>query len=231
MRSIKQLGLRPVAMTGGILLIHSVMLFQVCAAISGRPDHASDPNSDLSPHGPMEVACEKCHAPSAWRPIRKKPDFDHGKTGYPLRGLHAAVSCEECHVDPVFANVGRNCQDCHADIHRRRNGAQCDLCHKVSGWQVSLKDINAHQDRFPLIGAHAVTDCYSCHRAGAIGQFNRQGLSTECVSCHLRAFERTTSPNHQALGYSTDCQQCHTSMDSWRTGVFPAARRGRTLWK
>jgi len=214
-------------MTAAALLIQVITLFQISAAVPGTPVSGPDSKSDLSPHGPMEVACQKCHVESAWRPIRKKPDFDHGKTGYPLRGLHVAVTCEECHAHPVFADVGRSCQDCHADIHRRKNGAQCDLCHKVSGWQVSLKDINAHQDRFPLIGAHAVADCYSCHRAGAVGQFNRQGLSTECDSCHLRAYQRTTAPNHQALGYSTDCQRCHASIDTWMIVGSTAARKRR----
>jgi len=212
-------------MTGSILIVQAVLLFQMAAAAPTKQDGAADHSSALSPHGPMEVACAKCHTSSAWKPIREKPDFDHSKTGYPLRGLHTAVACQQCHTKPVFADIGRNCEDCHADIHRRRNGAQCDLCHRVSGWQVWVQDINEHQDRFPLIGAHAAADCYSCHKAGAVGQFNRQGLSTECVSCHLKAFQRTASPNHQALGYSTDCQQCHNSMDSWRIGLLPGARR------
>ena len=193
------------------------------AGFSAAQDSAASSSVD-SPHGPMQVACESCHTASAWKPIRSKPDFNHNKTSYPLRGLHSGVSCEECHVNPVFANVGSNCQDCHADIHRRRNGAQCDMCHRVSGWQVLIQSINEHQDRFPLIGAHAAVDCYSCHKAGAIGEFNRQGLSTECVSCHLKAFQKATAPNHQALGYSTDCLQCHTSMDGWATALFPRVK-------
>ena len=196
-----------------LLLVHTILLLQVGAASSGAAAAGSEPSG--SPHGPMQAACETCHTASAWKPLRKKPDFDHNKTGYPLRGLHSTVACEECHSQPIFANVGRNCQDCHADIHRRKNGVQCDMCHRVSGWQVSVHSINEHQDRFPLIGAHAVADCYSCHTAGAIGKFNRQGLSTECVSCHLSAFQKATSPNHQAMGLSTECQECHTSMDSW----------------
>jgi len=167
-----------------------------------------------SPHGVLNIACEKCHSPSAWRPIRSKPEFDHSRTGYPLRGLHTKLACQQCHVNPVFANVGRNCQ---------KNGAQCDLCHRVNGWQVSIHSINEHQDRFPLIGAHAVVDCYSCHKLGAVGEFNRQGLSTACNSCHLTVYQRTTAPNHQALGYSMECLECH-SMDSWMIAAMPHAR-------
>jgi hypothetical protein len=205
--------------------VHAFLLLLMAAAALAQ--EAVVPDSSLSPHEPMQVACAKCHTASAWKPIRNKPDFDHSTTGYPLHGLHVAATCKDCHIDPVFADIGRNCQDCHADIHRRRNGAQCELCHTVGGWQVSLRNINEHQDRFPLIGAHAVADCYSCHRAGAVGEFNRQGLSTECVSCHLKAFQKTTSPNHQAMGFSTDCQQCHASFDSWIIAVSSPARRGR----
>lgn len=209
----------------GMLLAHAMLLLQVAA--TSRAQQAVGSESSASPHGSMQVACESCHTASAWKPIRKKPEFDHNKTGYPLRGLHATVTCDECHAHPVFANVGRNCQDCHADIHRRRNGAQCDLCHRVAGWQVSVHSMNEHQDRFPLIGAHAIADCYSCHTAGAIGKFNRQGLSTECVSCHLAAFQKAMSPNHQAMGFSTDCQQCHASFDSWMTATSVAAMKAR----
>jgi hypothetical protein len=210
----------------GNLLTHVLLAFQMAASLPAKPPvpASADPES---PHGPLKIACEKCHTVSAWRPILAKPDFNHGKTSFPLRGLHTNVPCQECHVNPVFTNVGSNCQDCHADIHRRKNGAQCDLCHRVTGWQVSVHSINEHQDRFPLIGAHAVADCYSCHKAGAVGQFNRQGLSTECVSCHLKAFQKAAVPNHIALGYSTECQECHTSMDSWTIAVLPHAKMRR----
>jgi hypothetical protein len=207
---------------GSLLLAHAFLLFQMASGAPLLPE-AAPAASVRSPHGPLKIACEKCHTASAWRPIRSKPEFDHGKTGYPLRGMHTKVACQECHVNPVFSNVGSNCQDCHADLHRRKNGAQCELCHRVNGWQVSIHSINEHQGRFPLIGAHAAVDCYSCHKAGTVGQFNRQGLSTACDSCHMTAYRKATSPNHHALGYSTQCLECH-NMDSWMTTAFPHAR-------
>jgi hypothetical protein len=207
---------------GSLLLAHAFLLFQMASAAPLLPE--TTPAATVrSPHGELKIACEKCHTASAWRPIRGKPEFDHGKTGYPLRGMHTKVACQECHVNPVFANVGGNCQDCHADLHRRKNGAQCELCHRVNGWEVSIHSINEHQDRFPLIGAHAAVDCYSCHKAGTVGQFNRQGLSTACESCHLPAYQKATSPNHIAQGYSTQCLECH-NMDGWMTGLFPHVR-------
>lgn len=211
------------ALLRNLLLIQMLWLCQL-ASLAWAWQEVVPNASTQNPHGPLNIACEKCHSAAAWRPIRSKPEFDHSKTGYPLRGMHTGVPCQQCHVNPVFSNVGSNCQDCHADLHRRKNGAQCDLCHRVNGWQVSIHNINEHQDRFPLIGAHAITDCYSCHRVGTVGQFNRQGLSTECNSCHMRAYQQAKSPNHQALGYSTNCLECHSSMDSWMTALTPNTR-------
>jgi hypothetical protein len=58
-----------------------------------------------------------------------------------------------------------------------------------------------------------------------VGPFNRQGLSTECGSCHLDDFRKTKSPNHQAQGFSTDCLQCHSIMDNWVTAVRPGMQK------
>jgi hypothetical protein len=199
-------------------LVAVLVAMRVAYAAAGT---ASVVAPNKNPHGPIQMACDNCHTSKGWLPLRDHLEFDHGKTPFPLRGMHTKVPCEECHVDPVFANAGEQCQDCHADIHRRKNSAQCDLCHKVTGWAVSMHNINEHQDRFPLIGAHAVVDCYACHKAGAVGQFNRQALSTECVSCHLKAFNSAKSPNHRAQGFSMDCRECHHSMDSWLIGASP----------
>ena len=180
--------------------------------------------STQNPHGNLNIPCITCHTTSDWKVIQDRIRFNHAQTGFPLRGLHATVACRDCHADLNFANTPGKCQDCHADLHRRKNGAECELCHNTNGWQVSIHNINEHQDRFPLIGAHAVVDCYACHKVGTVGQFNRFGMSTECYSCHARNFEK--APNHLASGYSTDCQECHMSMDSWSIGVsVPGTRR------
>ena len=199
-----------------ILLCASILLsLGVSAAQQVNPAA-----SIRSPHGKLDIPCQNCHTVEGWKPIRTKTEFKHEQTGFQLRGRHSVVGCRDCHSDLNFANTPNKCQDCHADLHRRKNGAECELCHNTNGWQVSIHNINEHQDRFPLIGAHAAVDCYSCHKVGTVGQFNRFGLSTECVSCHLGVYQKTTAPNHRALGYSTECQECHLSMDSWLGAVF-----------
>ena len=177
--------------------------------------------STRSPHGTLNLPCQSCHTSLSWKPIRSAPDFNHEKTAYPLRGMHAKVACAQCHVKLVFTDVATKCADCHADIHRGQMGAKCETCHSVKGWQVSIKDIQQHQNRFPLIGAHATLTCETCHKGAASGQF--VGLSTTCFSCHSAEYAATKNPSHSSIGYPTDCQQCH-SMDSWLGARFDHAK-------
>lgn len=175
-----------------------------------------------SPHGKLKQACEDCHTFTSWKPIRNLPEFDHNRTAFPLRGLHEKVECRLCHTSLDFSNAGTRCADCHADIHRRQFGAQCEQCHTVNGWRVSLSSVRQHWNRFPLLGAHAAAECSQCHRNASAGQF--QGLPTECQSCHLDAFQRTTSPDHKLAGFPTACNTCHASVDSWFGVRFDHAR-------
>lgn len=184
-------------------------------AFTGTTDAQKQPSR--SPHGPLAIPCENCHTNASWAPIRAVPEFNHDSTRYPLRAAHEKVYCAECHLRPVFADVGKNCADCHADIHRRKFGANCSECHTDRGWQVSVQSVRGHMNRFPLIGAHAAVECESCHKSAAVGQF--QGLSTACLSCHLRDFQRATNPSHVAMNFPASCESCHSS-DSWVGAKF-----------
>ena len=184
--------------------------------VSGaRPPQKS--GTTRSPHGPLAIPCENCHTATAWRPIKAVPEFDHNKTKYPLRGMHEKVQCTQCHVKPVFTDVGKNCQDCHDDIHRRQMGTNCAQCHTVQGWNIAVQQVKDHQNRFPLLGAHAAVQCEDCHKSAAVGQF--QGLSTNCISCHQKDLQQTvtaggTVPNHIAAQFPLTCETCH-NFDSW----------------
>ncbi|HTT21516.1 MAG TPA: hypothetical protein VMG82_21485, partial [Candidatus Sulfotelmatobacter sp.] len=183
-------------------------------ALSGfaRSERAQTYEGTHSPHGKLALPCQNCHTSNGWRPIRAVPEFDHSQTRYPLRGMHTAVACSSCHVKMVFSNAGQRCQDCHADIHRRQLGANCEQCHTVRGWQVAVKDVEQHNNRFPLTGAHAAVDCNACHKSGANSKF--QIMSTACDSCHLKDFTSTTNPSHVKAQFSTSCENCHTT-DNW----------------
>ncbi len=171
-----------------------------------------------NPHGTLAQSCENCHTFTTWKPIRNLPEFSHDKTRYPLRGMHANVTCTQCHTKLLFTNVGHTCSDCHADIHRGQMGANCQNCHSVKGWSVSTRQIQQHQNRFPLVGAHAVLECEACHKQAAQGRFT--GLSTDCFTCHAKDF-RTTAFDH--TGFPVTCNSCHR-MDSWFGASFDHAK-------
>jgi hypothetical protein len=194
-----------------------VLLFGVCARGLNQSATGSYSSRSLSPHGSLNIPCQNCHTAEGWKPIRAVPEFNHNQTHYPLRGLHQNVACTQCHVKPVFNNVGTRCQDCHADFHRRQLGANCEQCHSVRGWGVSIKEIQQHNNRFPLTGAHAAVDCDSCHKNAANSRF--QTMSTACFSCHQAEFKQAKAPDHVALGYSTTCEQCHGT-DNWLNAKF-----------
>ncbi len=172
-------------MRGGRTGLAGPLLLAVLATAGSPRLHASA--STHSPHGDLDVPCQNCHTAAAWRPIRAVPEFDHNHTRYPLRGMHQSVTCTQCHVKMVFTDVGQRCQDCHADIHKRQLGANCEQCHTVRGWSVSVQQVQQHNNRFPLTGAHAAVDCDSCHKGAANSQF--QTMSTDCYSCHAAEFK------------------------------------------
>src|SRR5437773_1836304 len=140
--------------------------------------------------------------------------------------MHEGVQCIQCHVKPIFTDVGKNCQDCHADIHQRKMGTDCAQCHSVLGWNNAVQQVKDHQNRFPLFGAHAAVQCEDCHKGAAVGQF--QGLSTACASCHLQDFQKTTNPNHVSAKFATTCDSCHT-FDSWLGAKFDHSTTGFLL--
>ena len=185
-------------------------------AESPRPADVNPHAKVTNPHGQLAIPCQNCHTYTSWKPIRSTPEFNHDHTGYPLRGMHQNVPCVKCHTSLVFKHAGKQCADCHADIHQRQFGANCQSCHSVKGWQVSLQAIRNHQNRFPLVGAHALIDCEECHKGAAVGQF--KGLSTACYSCHQKDFQ-TPVIDHVSSGFPTTCDTCHT-MDTWFGAKF-----------
>ena len=143
--------------------------------------------------------------------------------------MHEKVQCVQCHTRPVFTNVGKNCADCHADIHRRQMGSNCEQCHTVQGWNIAVQQVKDHQNRFPLLGAHAAVQCEQCHKQAATGIF--LGLSTQCDSCHLKDWQNTTNPPHPSAGSafaSSNCQGCH-AFDTWLNANFNHASTGFPL--
>jgi len=207
--------MRTIALANLLSISTALLISSTQSVFAQSPSRAGHTRN---PHGSLKLACERCHATTSWKPIRANPDFNHDEeTRYPLRGMHRAVVCSSCHVRSVFQNVGTKCAECHADVHRRQFGARCEDCHTVRGWQVAVKAVNQHANRFPLLGAHAAVDCEACHQGAASAIF--VGLSTACVSCHLAEYQKTTTIDHRAAGLPITCETCH-GVDRWQGAHF-----------
>ncbi len=136
----------------------------------------------------MPQLCLDCHKEVAWLTRQR-------------RGLHARTatrtdqSCGSCHPE----HAGRDFA-----LIEWPSGAETTFDHQEAGWA--------------LEGAHATTDCSSCHRTafrvGPAAALSPQesspgwvGLETTCASCHV-----DDNPHDTALGSA--CQDCH-DVEAW----------------
>lgn len=152
----------------------------------------------------------------------------------------------------VFHGTSKNCESCHRDAHDRwfaRAGLDevvagetgCARCHTTNVFAEVRKPGFEHGKwtGFVLEGAHARSDCTSCHipsaRADDAGRtFGRvadhfKGPAGRCSTCHADAhrgfFERPEiAANLAASGAGrptspADCAQCHTQESFGETAV------------
>ncbi|MDA3853445.1 MAG: hypothetical protein PF444_04300 [Bacteroidales bacterium] len=151
--------------------------------------------------------------------MAENASFDHDTTSFQLMGEHQNVACEQCHTSLVFDDAPSQCANCHTDIHANTVGQDCDQCHNNSSWIIS-NIIDLHRKtRFPLVGAHALADCYDCHKSVAMLQFEPMGVN--CYDCHQNDYLATTTPNHLVAGFSTECSECHRmETTQWKSDGF-----------
>lgn len=183
------------------------------------PGTATPQEAAGSPHGtlPRDTDCTACHTQDSWRPVRADLDFDHNAaTAFALRGRHAKVDCTLCHLDLRFDApklTVADCASCHVDVHQGRFVAGCSTCHNTTAF-TDVSGMALHsRTGFPLSGAHLQISCESCHTDDATGAYT--SLDTECVACHAGDYASAGSIDHVALGFPTDCLQCHGTV-AWR---------------
>ena len=171
------------------------------------------------PHGEMAADCEDCHTDEAWTPVREPIVFKHADAGFPLAGSHKKVKCKSCHTTLEFPKVATACADCHRDVHRGEFGYKCESCHVAKSWDNRRQMWDLHSATLlPLTGAHATLDCQACHQENAPFQYALAPI--DCFSCHEADYVGTTDPDHQAAGFPTDCEICHSTR-SWDALGFP----------
>lgn len=159
------------------------------------------------------MACEGCHATSAWVPASSNHDF------WPLTGAHVTATCESCHANG-FAGTPTQCAGCHltdfqstTDPDHELTGlpTACEACHSTTAWRPASLD---HDPFWPLRGKHTAASCESCHVGGVYA-----GTARACVGCHQADYNGTTDPNHIAEQFPTACEACH-SESGWKPAAY-----------
>ena len=153
--------------------------------------------------------CQSCHDSDEWQSSFFNHDDD---TTYKLAGLHREVVCVDCHIEPIFeVKLETSCDACHGtkDPHEGLLGTSCESCHTEAKWQDPLF-FDHDLTEFPLLGAHATTECDGCHVGHAFANDD-----TACASCH-----RDDDTHSGNLG--TRCDTCHNPV-AWDLWLFDHA--------
>ena len=190
------------------------------------------------PHrGRFQKPCESCHSTNGWETGATR-NFDHATTRFPLKGRHAGVRCEQCHL-PVRGADGKlvqnfvvknysHCRDCHADVHRgefatRKEKGACEACHNEEGW---ARNTFVHATAaYPLKGKHESVACAKCHGTSTV---NVQGKRIP-PDCRVKRFNACMDCHEDAHGaqFKTRkdrgaCETCHT-VDGFLPAVYSPA--------
>ncbi len=179
-------------------------------------DNTTDPNH-IGAQFPTD--CIQCHTENAWTPAT----FDHDGQYFPINsGAHQGEwnACMECHTNPDNFSVF-TCITCHTnpetdDEHDEVSGYvyesnACFACHPTGD---AGDAFNHDATIFPLTGGHIGIDCNQCHIDGF------PNTPTDCNECHNNDYTTTVNPNHNTVGISTDCIDCHTTEPGWMPAAF-----------
>ena len=162
----------------------------------------------------LGAQCEQCHRTTSWSAVR----WDHAAmTSMPLGVAHQRLACQSCHANNTFKTAQTTCASCHMKEYQATKTPNhaaagfptaCETCHKPGDATFNQARFD-HASRFALVGRHAQAACASCHVSNVY-----RGTPRECVACHRAQYDRTTSPNHAAAGFSTACESCHRPTDT-----------------
>ena len=186
--------------------------------------HLEDFEATMNPdHGKAEISldCIQCHTTDpGWKPAEF---ISHDVLYFPIySGAHEGewMECIDCHLNPDdFSSF--SCVVCHelnetTDEHDEVDGFvfednACLACHPTGSEEDNFNHDNTN---FPLTGAHINTECTACHMNGFAG------TPTDCNACHDLDFQQTVNPDHEELGISNECAQCHTTDPEWMPARF-----------
>ncbi|HET9571989.1 MAG TPA: cytochrome c3 family protein [Bacteroidales bacterium] len=187
-----------------------------------HPEIRSNQATKKGYHGSVDVMgknCFACHNEHHGRTFRlinfNKKTFDHRKTGFELKGVHATLDCQNCHQAEHIANVklkqkrstylglNKNCLTCHDDFHQGNMSSNCLECHRFDSFK-NPKAFDHNKTHFPLLGKHKTLNCKECHKNELVHGKIRQGFKNlrfaNCNACHQDVHDNKFGQN---------CKKCH----------------------
>lgn len=178
--------------------------------------------------------CARCHTPNSW--VVTNITQIHQQSRFPLLGPHTVADCRECHKNLLsssspatptasllrFDPIGVECYDCHKQDYTAAKepdhiasnySTNCTECHNINSFSWNGAGIN--HNFFPLEGGHDISDCKTCHTSGSYSK-----IPAECVTCHQPDYNSAVNPNHKALNFSTECNDCHSLSPGWKPAEY-----------
>lgn len=165
--------------------------------------------------------CVQCHTEESFHQIKGLSNFDHTKTKYRLEEKHLTVDCKKCHkkefTDPL---KHEKCTDCHSDYHQNQFAKagispDCSQCHTVKGFTEFSYTIEQHnQGVFGLVGPHAATPCFDCHKKTEKWSFKEIGK--RCADCHSDIHKDFIDKKYYP---ESNCEICH-KVGKWSAIAF-----------
>jgi hypothetical protein len=182
-------------------------------------------------HASAEVTSKECafchkehHGAMASMTRFDQKKFDHSKTGFTLKGVHARKECRDCHkaefiTDPkykknpnTFMGLNSKCTTCHFDYHQGKMQANCATCHGFESFKKPhITGFDHNKTKYPLLGKHQTVSCAACHKTEMLNGKKIQRFTSipfeNCTPCHKDAHENK---------FGQDCKRCH-SEESWHS--------------
>lgn len=201
-----------------------------CASCHGADTQRAQPTNcagcHIDPHTQQfGLQCESCHSTSSFAAPRFAVDA-HRASNFPLTGRHAALPCDECHVekrDRTFSRAAIDCAGCHQKdaaaasqttvdhAVRPFAGNSCRGCHVPT--RFSPAQFAAHDACFPVsTGSHARVRCAECHAGLAGARFTGRCSTVPffCTQCHEANAETARHTGVPGFEFKdAKCYACH----------------------
>ena len=145
-----------------------------------------------------------------------KKAFNHAKSGFELKGVHAKKDCKACHKaafikDPIlkkrantYLGLKSECLNCHADYHQGKLSSDCASCHNFDSFKKAT-GFDHSTTKYPLIGKHLTVACIDCHKIEIVNGKKTQKFTDlkfdNCTACHKDVHNNKFGQN---------CKQCHS---------------------